>query len=117
MIDPKGFRPDEPTGAGSSVSDVVDSRFGPPSDRPHRPFTGYDREREAYARHKGDLLARAAGKYVVVVGEDVEGPVETFEAAVRLGYRRFGLGPLYVKQILAEEPVVEVSRDVIPCRS
>jgi hypothetical protein len=44
----------------------------------------------------------------VIVGDEVEGPVETFREALRVGYRRFGLGPLCVKQILAVEPIVEV---------
>jgi len=69
-----------------------------------RPFLGYDRERAAYARLKPGLLSRAEGQYVVLVGEDLEGPVDTFENALRAGWQRFGLGPLYVKQLLAEEP-------------
>jgi hypothetical protein len=82
-----------------------------------RPFTGYDRERQTFERLKAELLERAEGKYVVIVGDDVEGPLETFEDAMRAGYRRFGLGALYVKQVLAEEPVAEVSRGITPCRS
>jgi hypothetical protein len=82
-----------------------------------RPFLGYDRERAAYERLKPELLARAEGKFVVFVGEECEGPVETFPDALRAGYRRFGLGPLYVKQVLAVEPVDEFSRDVRPCPS
>jgi hypothetical protein len=42
-----------------------------------RPFLGYDRERVVYARLRPELLARAEGKYVVLVGEDLEGPVDT----------------------------------------
>src|SRR5205823_10797001 len=44
-----------------------------------RPFLGYDRERVAYARLQPGLLKTAEGKYVVLVGEDLEGPVDTFE--------------------------------------
>lgn len=69
-----------------------------------RPFVGFERERGAYARLKPELLARAAGQYVVLVGEEIEGPVDTFEDALRAGWRRFGLGPLYVQQVLADEP-------------
>ncbi len=82
-----------------------------------RPFTGFDRERAAYERLQLELLARAEGKYVVLVGEEIEGPVDSFGDALRAGYRRFGHGPLYVKQVLTVEPVVEVSRDIVPCRS
>jgi hypothetical protein len=61
---------------------------------------------------KPELLTRAEGKFVVLVGDDLRGPVETFGDALRVGYREFGLGPLYVKQILADEPVAETSRDL-----
>jgi hypothetical protein len=82
-----------------------------------RPFHGFDLETATYERLKPELLSRFPGKFVVIVGEEAEGPVETFREALRAGYRRFGLGPLFVKQILAVEPVVEVTRDVAPCRS
>ncbi len=81
-----------------------------------RPFTDFDRERSTYVRLKPDLLARARGQFVVIVGDDFEGPVATFTDAERAGYRRFGFGPLYIKQVLTEEPVQEVSRDIHSCR-
>jgi hypothetical protein len=80
------------------------------------PFAGFNRERETYARLKADLMERAEGLYVVIQGEDLEGPVETYGDALRAGYRRFGLDqPFLVQQILAVEPVAAVSRDVVPC--
>ncbi|HMF35230.1 MAG TPA: hypothetical protein VKF17_01270 [Isosphaeraceae bacterium] len=82
-----------------------------------RQFVGFDLEVATYARLKPELLSRFPGKFVVIVGDEVEGPVETFREALRAGYRRFGLGPLFVKQILTVEPVVEVTRDIVPCRS
>ena len=82
-----------------------------------RPFSGFDLETATYVRLKPELLSRFPGKFVVIVGEEVEGPVESFREALRAGYQRFGLGPLFVKQILAVEPVAEVTRDIIPCRS
>jgi hypothetical protein len=81
-----------------------------------RPFVGYDRERAAYARLRSELLDRAEGRYVVLVGDEVEGPVDTLEEALRAGWRRFGLGPLYVQQIGAEEPAAEAVGDP-SCRS
>lgn len=72
-----------------------------------RPFVGYDRERSAYAQLENELLSRAEGKYVIFVGQDMEGPVDTFDEALRAGWRRFGLGPLYVKQVRTEDPDTE----------
>jgi hypothetical protein len=75
-----------------------------------RPFTGFDRERAAWERLKPELLRTAEGRFFVLVGDEMVGPLERHEDAERAGYARFGLGPLYVKQVLAEEPVAEVSR-------
>lgn len=97
-----------------TVGDPPDS---PPPSEGLRPFRGYDRERAAYARHKADLLARFEGEFVVAVGDELIGPYETFEAALRAGWRRFGPGPLYVQQVLEEEPIAEVGHDIEPCRS
>lgn len=85
--------------------------------KPRRPFAGFDRERATYERHKPGLLEAAEGKFVVIVGDELVGPLETDEEAERAGYARFGLGPLYIKQILAEEPPALVTRDVVPCRT
>jgi hypothetical protein len=81
---------------------------------PRRPFTGFDLERAIYASLKSELLAKAEGKYVTIVGDEVVGPVDSHQEAEQAGYAAFGLGPLYIKQILAVEPVVEVTRLVAP---
>jgi hypothetical protein len=133
MSDPSGFvgandpryRNSPGNAAGTSAGASADAGIG--SDAAgapgastrsgSRPFTGFDRERAAYERLKLELLARAEGKYVVLVGEELEGPVDSFGDALRAGYRRFGRGPLYVKRVHSVESVVEVSRDIVPCRS
>ncbi len=81
-----------------------------PAPGQRRPFGGFDRERATYRRLKLDLLARVAGKYVVIVGDEFVGPLESHAEAERAGYERFGIGPLYVKHVVVEEPVVEVTR-------
>jgi hypothetical protein len=77
-----------------------------------RPFQGFDVERATYERLKPELLTRAEGRFVVVVGEEWAGPVETADDAEAMGYARFGIGPLYIKRVTAEEPVDEISRDI-----
>ena len=74
-----------------------------------RPFVGFDRERTVFGRLKPELLASSRGRYVVLVGDEVVGPLDSHEEAERAGYIQFGLGPLYIKQIVDEEPVVEVT--------
>lgn len=106
-------------GAVTAVGSGADATGGSGADNrvQVRPFTGFVRERAAYERLKPELLTRAEGKFVVLVGEEVEGPFDSFGDALRAGYRRFGHGPLYIKQLLTVEPVVEVSHDLAPCRS
>jgi hypothetical protein len=72
--------------------------------REPRPFLGFDREEATYERIKPAMLETDGGKWITIVGEEVIGPFEDMEEAARAGWRRFGLGPLYVKQLLAQEP-------------
>jgi len=118
----KPSKPRAPSGkkSGSAAPGPTEARGAapapPPAPEQRPPFAGFDRECETYARLKADLMGRAEGLYVVIQGEDVEGPVETYRDALRVGYRRFGLDrPFVVQQILAVEPVATVSRDVVPC--
>jgi len=101
-----------------SSRDFLRGNAGPPRGPTAevRAFTGFERERATFARLKPDLLAGASGLFVVIVGDDFEGPHATFGEAEQAGYRRFGLGPLYIKQVLAEEPAQEFSRDIDSCR-
>jgi len=76
-----------------------------------RPFHGFHVERDTYERLKPALLEGSEGQFVVVVGEEFAGPVGTSDEAEALGYERFGLGPLYVKRVLARDPADEISRE------
>jgi len=80
-----------------------------------RPFLGYDVERATYQRLKAGLLADYAGKHVVLVGNEIAGPFDTFGAAVDAGYDRFGAGAVYVRQVLAVDPVIEIGAVHTPC--
>jgi hypothetical protein len=88
-----------------------------PASRPRRPFTGFDRERQVFGERRRELLASSEGKYVVVVGDRMIGAFETEDEAERSGYDTFGLGPLYIKRVLAAEPIAELRPGVNPCRS
>ncbi len=71
---------------------------------PRRPFAGFDDEPSTYERHKPELIARAEGKFVAIVRDEMVGPHETTQEAERAGYARFGAGPLYLKPLLREGP-------------
>jgi len=79
--------------------------------------TDYSIERTAYQRRKAELLCKFAGEYVVFVGETMLGPFPEFGVAHREALRAFGRRPLYIKQVLAEEPIVELGAAGIACRS
>ncbi len=85
-----------------------------PSGRPRRPFRGFDVECAAFESLKPELLARAEGQYVVLVGDAMEGPFVSAEEAQRVGYARWGLGPLYIKQVVANEPIIVAPLGVVP---
>ncbi len=67
----------------------------------------YDVERAAYARLKSSLLESAVGRFAVFKGDEMIGPFDDFKTAYIAGRRRFGLWPIYVKEILPEERVYE----------
>jgi hypothetical protein len=70
----------------------------------------FAQERAAYGRCKPALLASAEGKFVVIKGDEMLGPFDGYGAALADGYERFGAVPFLVKQVLAVEPVVTITR-------
>ena len=63
-------------------------------------------EMGTYRDHLPELLQRQEGRYVLVKGTDVAGIFGDRSAALREGYRRFGIVPFLVRQVAASEPVV-----------
>jgi hypothetical protein len=64
-------------------------------------------ETATYRARLPELLAHE-GQFVLIKGDQVIGFYEDSSAALREGYRRFGLVPLLVKKIAAVEPVVYI---------
>jgi hypothetical protein len=75
-----------------------------------------ERELAVYNEHLMDLLANE-GKHVVVHGEEIEGPFDTYEDALQAGYTKFGVVPFLVKKITRLEPIQYFSRDLPRCPS
>ena len=76
--------------------------------------TAFAKELETYEAKKKELL-ESAGKFVVIQGDEVAGVWDTYEDALRAGYERFKLVPFLVKQITQIEPVLNFTRDFVPC--
>lgn len=68
----------------------------------------FERETAAYRARLPELLDQA-GQYAVISNETIAGIYPDFEAALRVGYSRFGVGKFMVKEIRAEERVETIS--------
>lgn len=75
----------------------------------------FEHELSIYQAHILEFL-ESEGQYVVIRGDDIAGPFETYEAALDAGYTKHGLEPFLVKQIFRVEPVHYFSRDLPLCR-
>ena len=77
-----------------------------------------EQELETFSRELPTLLAdpTARGKFVLIHTDTVAGLYPTFEAALSVGYDRFGLAPFLVKQVVEHEEPRYFSRN-IRCRS
>ena len=67
-----------------------------------------ERELATYNARLHEFLENE-GMFVVIQGENVAGTWQTYEDALKAGYERFGLTPFMVKQILAVEPVHDLT--------
>ncbi len=70
-----------------------------------------EKELETYKSKLPELKAQE-GKYVLIHGTDVIDVFVSYEDALKEGYKRFGLEPFLVKQILTIEPVFSFTRPV-----
>ncbi len=75
------------------------------------PASALQQEQATYEVHRADLIGRAAGKHVLIHGDEVVAVFDTKADAIDEGYRRFGNTPFLVKEITAvEKPHNFVSR-------
>jgi hypothetical protein len=74
-----------------------------------------EKELSVYHAHLIELLANE-GMYVLIHGDEINGPFETYEGALGAGYEKYGLQPFLVKQITRAEPIHYFSRDLPECR-
>jgi hypothetical protein len=52
------------------------------------------------------------GKYIVIKNIDFQGPFDTYEEALEVGYNRFGLVPFLVKKLERNESILYFSRPI-----
>ncbi len=75
-----------------------------------------EHEVKTYQRELPNLLQHE-GKYALIHGEEVAGPYDTYEDALKAGYEKYDLKPFLVKRIQAIEQVQYFTRDLVACRT
>ncbi|MHB1960223.1 MAG: hypothetical protein ACYCO5_14520 [Acidobacteriaceae bacterium] len=61
-------------------------------------------------------LKEHEGKFVLIRGEEIVDFFSTYEDAIKAGYQKFKLEPFLVKRVLTTEPVLFITRNVLPGR-
>jgi hypothetical protein len=82
-----------------------------PSQRSRR--ASLNRERAVSEANLSQWLTDHEGEYVLIKGETVDGFYKSRDEALTAGYSRFGIGPLFVKQVLSSEPVYHIPSALI----
>jgi hypothetical protein len=65
-------------------------------------------------RDKLPTLKEHEGKFVLIHDEEIVDFFSTYEDAIKAGYQQFKLGPFLVKRVLTVEPVLFISRSIVP---
>ena len=72
-----------------------------------------DRELETYKNKLSELKANE-GKFVLIKGTEVVDTFDSYEDAIKEGYKKFKLEPFLVKQIHSIEKIQFITRFVTP---
>jgi hypothetical protein len=59
-------------------------------------------------------LKACEGKFVLIRGEEIIDFFSTYEDAIKAGYQKFRLEPFLVKRVLTTEPILYITRNVLP---
>ena len=73
-------------------------------------------ELETFNEKFPEIIAGNEGKFVLIRGKIVADVYDTYEDAIKEGYRQFGLEPFLVKQLQVIEQVQFISR-LIDCHT
>ena len=74
-----------------------------------------EHELETYRLHLIDMLGVNdinEGKFTVIKGDDINGPFDSYDDALKAAFAKHGLGPFLVKKIERNESVLYFSRDL-----
>jgi hypothetical protein len=91
----------------------VSAAVAQPDDTADVSVAAVAQEIATYRSRLPELLRDHEGQFVLIKGTDIVGFFPDFSAALREGYRRFGVVPLLVQQIVASEPAVYLPNVVL----
>lgn len=74
-----------------------------------------EKELATYRAKLPELKAHE-GKFALIRGEEIVDFFSTYEDAVKAGYQRFKLEQFLVKRVLSTEPVLFITRNIVPIR-
>ncbi len=74
-------------------------------------------ELETYEKEKERLVCDNEGRFVVISDSKIVGIWDTYEDALKAGYKEFALEPFLVKQILGIDKIHFFTRDLSLCQS
>jgi hypothetical protein len=68
------------------------------------------------ATYKAQLssMKEHEGKFVLIHGEEIADYFSTYEDAIKGGYQRYKLEPFLVKRVMTIEPILFISRSIVP---
>ena len=71
------------------------------------------REQSVFEANLSEWLSGHEGEYVLIKGDQVDGFYGSRDEALTAGYLRFGIGPLFVKQVSPSEAVHHIPNALI----
>jgi hypothetical protein len=72
-----------------------------------------NREQAVYEANLSEWLKSHEGEYVLIKGDQVDGFYGSRDVALTAGYSRFGIGPIFVKQVSPSEAVHHIPNALI----
>ena len=61
-------------------------------------------EQKYFEKRKATLLKEAKNKFVLIKNEDIVGIYDSAQEAYKVGLKKIGNKPMYIKQIIEKEP-------------
>lgn len=59
-------------------------------------------------------LKEHEGKFALIHGDEIVDFYSTYEDAIKGGYQRYKLEPFLVKRVMTTEPILFISRNIVP---